>query len=116
MQVGQQLLVAPQVVLRRGLLGQLGEAELFVARVVSAASAVVAAASLGRRGSTYLRGRGAQGRPVEARQHVDEHFGVDLELVAHELGVLGVQRERRRRAPAGLGGAREEVEAQDLHG
>lgn len=65
---------------------------------------------------THLRRRCAQGSPVEAGQDVDDHVGVQLNLILDELGVLGVERERVGGALAGLDGTAEEVDAEDLHG
>ncbi|POR33972.1 hypothetical protein TPAR_05834 [Tolypocladium paradoxum] len=67
-------------------------------------------------GLQLLLRRRPQRRPVQPRQHVDQHLRVDLDVVLHQLRVLGVQRVRGRRRLAGLGGAGDEVEAEDLHG
>lgn len=66
--------------------------------------------------TTYLGRSSAQSSPVKPGEHVDNHIRVDLELVLDKFGVLGVQRVRRGGTLAGLDGAGNKVEGEDLHG
>ncbi len=63
----------------------------------------------------YLGRRDTQGRPVYAGEHVDQELLVELDVVAGEFGVFGMEGERVWRRPARFDGTRQEVEAEDLH-
>lgn len=60
--------------------------------------------------ATYLSRRGGQRSPINAGHYVEDQVQVDLKVVLHELGILGVQRVRTRRRLAGLDGASQEVQ------
>lgn len=113
-QVLDELLVLLQVLGRRRRGGQGGEAELRGGGCVSICCKWVSPGEPRRRG-TYLGGGGGEGDPVEARQDVAEQLGVELDVFGDELGVFGVQREGGGGCLAGLDGAGQEVERENLH-
>lgn len=63
----------------------------------------------------YLRGGGGEGVPVQTGEQVREELGVDLDVFGDELGVFGVQGEGGGGCFAGLDGAGQEVQGEDLH-
>ena len=112
MQVLERLLIGLQLLSSGRLLGKLWKPQLSLLLVLI----TEAPSETTKVPSTHLGTRRAQGRPVKAGQHIDDHVGVQLDFILHQLGVLGVKRERVGGALAGLDGASEEVKAKNLHG
>lgn len=53
--------------------------------------------------------------PIESRQHILDEEWIELDFDLFEFGFFGMERKGQRRGLAGLAGAGEEVEGEELH-
>lgn len=66
-------------------------------------------------GGAYFRRCGSERVPVQPREDVDDHVGVQLQLILHELCVFGMEGVRVRGGFAGFDCAGQEIEGEYFH-